>query len=77
MFAKRSRINTFCRREYLTLLDSTHNTNILGWKLFTFIVRDEQSVYVLYTHLLSLNKDKDIIKAALEVLQEWTRELRG
>jgi hypothetical protein len=34
MFVKRSRINTLCRREYLTLLDSTHNFNILKWKLY-------------------------------------------
>jgi hypothetical protein len=68
MFTKRSRLNTLCRRGYLTFLDSTHNTNILRWKLFIFIVRDEQSVYVFYTHFLSLNKDGDIIGAALEVL---------
>jgi hypothetical protein len=34
-------------------------------------------VYVPYTYFLSLNKDGDIIKAALEVLQEWTGKLRG
>jgi hypothetical protein len=77
IFIKRSRINTLCRRRYLTLLDSTHNTNILGWKLFTFIVRDEQGVYVPCAHFLSSNEDGDIIGAALEVLQEWTGGLRG
>jgi hypothetical protein len=31
-------------------------------------MRDKQSIYVPYTHFLSLNKNKDIIKAALKVL---------
>jgi hypothetical protein len=68
MFVKRSRLNTLCRRGYLTLSDSTHNTNILGWKLFTFIVRDEQGVYVPCAHFFSSNEDGDIIRAALKVL---------
>jgi hypothetical protein len=77
VFAKRSRINILCRRGYLTLLDSTHNSNILGWKLFTLIVRDEQGIYVPCAHFLSSNEDGDIIGAALEVLQGWTGGLHG
>ena len=40
-FAKRSRLSTLMRRGHLVLMDSTHNTNQLKWKLFTMMMRDE------------------------------------
>jgi hypothetical protein len=46
VFACEDRIQTLCRRGYLTLLDSTHCTNKLGWFLFTLVVRDEQGSYI-------------------------------
>lgn len=39
VFAKRSRLRTLMRRGHLTLMDSTHNTNSLKWKLFTLMIR--------------------------------------
>src|SRR6266516_717409 len=77
VFAKATHIKTLCRRGYLTLLDSTHNTNILGWKLFSFMVRDEQGMFVPCAHFLASNEDGDIICAALEVLRKWTGGVHG
>ena len=72
VFACEDRIQTLCRRGYLTLLDSTHCTNKLGWFLFTLVVRDEQGSYIPCAHFLSSHEDGDIISAALKVIREWT-----
>lgn len=40
-FAKRSRLCILMRRGHLALMNSTHSTNQLKWKLFTLMVRDE------------------------------------
>ena len=77
VFAKITHIKTLYRRGYLTLLDSTHNTNILGWKLFSFMVRDEQGMFIPCAHFLASNEDEDIISVALEVLRDWTGGVHG
>jgi hypothetical protein len=77
VFAERDRIKTLCRRGYLTLMDSTHCTNKLGWFLFTLVVRDEQGSYIPCAHFLTDNEDGDIIAAALKVVKEWTGGTAG
>ena len=41
IFGKLSRLQTLMRRGHLTLMDATHNTNRLHWKLFTVMTRHE------------------------------------
>ncbi len=77
VFGSRDRIQTLCQRGKLTLLDSTHRTNKLGWFLFTLVVRDEQGSFIPCAHFLSSNEDGDIIGASLRVIREWTGGLEG
>lgn len=77
VFGSRDRIQTLCQRGKLTLLDSTHCTNKLGWFLFTLVVRDEQGSFIPCAHFLSSNEDGDIIGASLRVIREWTGGLEG
>ena len=60
-FAKRSRLRILMRRGHLTLMDSTHNTNHLKWKLFTLMIRDEYGSWIPGAHMLTTNEDGDII----------------
>jgi len=77
VFGSQDRIQTLCHRGKLTLLDSTHCTNKLGWFLFTLVVRDEQGSFIPCAHFLSSNEDGDIIGACLRVIREWTGGLEG
>ena len=49
------------RRGYLVLMDSTHKSNHLDWKLFTIMVRDEYASWIPGAHMLSNHEDGDII----------------
>ena len=42
-FGSPSRLKALRRRGWLTLCDATHDTNTLGWRLFTLMIRDEHS----------------------------------
>ena len=45
-FAKRSRLCILMRPGHLALMDSTHSTNHVKWKLFTLNVRDEYGSWI-------------------------------
>ena len=60
-------------RGHLFLMDSTHNTNALKWKLFTVMVRDEYGSFWPCGHMLSSNEDADIVAAFLKVIKRWLK----
>jgi hypothetical protein len=45
VFADPARLRTLEAHGYLSLIDSTHKTNQLEWKLFTLIVRDQYACW--------------------------------
>lgn len=61
------------RRGHLFLMDSTHDSNSLKWKLFSLMVRDEHACWWPCAHMLSSNEDGDIIEAFLICVKNWCR----
>lgn len=52
-------------------MDSTHSTNMLKWKLFTVVVRDEHRRWIPCAHMLSEYEDGDIVEAFLRKIKQW------
>ena len=75
-FEKRSRLSILMRRGHLTLMNSTHHTNQLKWKLFTLMIRDEHASWILEAHMLTSIEDDDIIKEFLRQIKRWARAWR-
>ena len=71
VFATPNRIRILTRRGHLALMDSTHKTNHLDWKLFSLLVRDEHAKWIPCAHMLSDNEDGDIIAAFLILIKKW------
>lgn len=71
IFGKLSRLQTLMRRGHLTLMDATHNTNRLHWKLFTVMIRHEYGNWIPGAHMLSEYEDGDIIATFLLHLRRW------
>jgi hypothetical protein len=72
LWADPRRLEVLCRRGYLSFIDSTYDTNWLGWFLYTVIVRDEWGSCCPAAHFLTQKGDSNIIIAALKKLREWT-----
>ena len=72
-FTKRSRLRTLMKRGHLTLMDSTHHTNHLKWKLFTLMIRDECGSWIPGGHMLASNEDGDIIAEFLRQIKQWCK----
>lgn len=64
------------RRGHLTLMDSTHSTNQLKWKLFTLMIRDEYGSWIPGAHMLADAEDGDIIGEFLRLIKRWSRAWR-
>ena len=75
-FAAQSRLTILMRRGHLALMDSTHHTNHLKWKLFTLMVRDEGGSWIPGAHMLTEYEDGDIIGDFLRQIKRWTRAWR-
>ncbi|KAI9744337.1 MAG: hypothetical protein M1835_002795 [Candelina submexicana] len=58
-------------------MDSTHDTNWLGWYLYTTLVRDEHGSWHSVTHIFMEKEDGDVLAAALQVLKQWSSEQRA
>ncbi|KAL8797097.1 MAG: hypothetical protein Q9182_007244 [Xanthomendoza sp. 2 TL-2023] len=71
VFASEPRIQTLKHRGHLTLMDSTHDTNKLGWQLYSLAVRDTTAKFRIVAHILAMKEDGDIDAAALRVLKRW------
>ena len=66
-----ARIKTLIRRGHLVLMDDTHNTNKLMWKLFTLMARDEWGKWIPCANMLSSHNDGDIVGAFLKQVKIW------
>lgn len=56
------------QRGHLTLMDSTHQTNWLGWFLYTPLVRDECGAWRPCAHIITQKEDGNILAADSDVL---------
>jgi hypothetical protein len=71
VFASPSRLARLARHGYLTLIDSTHKTNQLEWKLFTLMVRDEYACWHPAAHGLLSHEFGGLIAELLLVIKKW------
>ena len=71
VWAAEHRINILRLRGYLTLMDSTHDTNWLGWYLYTMAVRDKTGSWRPCVYLLAETEDGDILAEAFQVIKQW------
>jgi hypothetical protein len=51
-------------------MDAMHETNWLGWLLYTIMVCDEHGCWVLGGYFLTEKEDGDIIVKALKVFKQ-------
>lgn len=58
-------------------MDSTHQTNWLGWFLYTLLVRHECGAWRPCAHILTQNEEGDILAAGLRCLKQWAGGLDG
>ena len=73
-FGSPSRLKTLRRRGWLTLCDATHDTNTLGWRLFTLMIRDEHCQWIPGGHFLAATEDTDTIRDCFLAVQQLTKE---
>lgn len=71
VFGKLSLLQILMRRGHLTLMDATHNTNRLHWKLFTVMIWHEYGNWIPGAHMLCEHEDGDIIASFLTNLRRW------
>jgi hypothetical protein len=71
VFAHPERLVTLRMRGCLSIMDSTHGTNWLGWQLYTIMVRDEYSCWIPSAHFLTEKEDADILVECLRQLKRW------
>lgn len=70
VFAPEHALGVLRLRGHLTLMDSTHDTNWLGWYLYTVLVRDGTNSWRPCAHILAQSEDGDILAACLKVLKK-------
>jgi hypothetical protein len=70
-FSYHEGIQNLTRRGHLTLMDSTHKTNKLGWYLTSLMVRNECSSWIPTAFFLHDKQDSDIIAASLRQIKRW------
>ncbi|KAI9796654.1 MAG: hypothetical protein M1835_003450, partial [Candelina submexicana] len=71
VYSTPQRLEVLRHRGHLTLMDSTHDTNWLGWYLYTTLVRDEHGSWRPVAHIFTEKEDGDVLAAALQVLKQW------
>jgi len=71
VFAHPVRLSHLTRFGHLTLMDSTHKTNQLEWKLFTIMVRDTYACWLPVAHALLSNEFGELIAEFLLVIKKW------
>jgi hypothetical protein len=77
VFANPAHLSVLATHGYLSLIDSTHKTNQLEWKLFTLMARDQHTSWHPVTHALLSNEFGELIAKFLLVIKGWcTWQLR-
>ena len=71
VWAKCCRLELLDRRGALVVMDSTHKTNALGWRLFTLMTRTEEATWIPVAHMLVPVENGVIVAAGLKKIREW------
>jgi MULE transposase domain len=71
VFADSARLQTLATHGHLSLIDSTHKTNQLEWKLFTLIVRDQYASWLPVAHSLLSHEFGELIAKFLLAIKRW------
>jgi hypothetical protein len=69
VFADPARLSVLATHGYLSLIDSTHKTNQLEWKLFTLMARDQHVSWHPIAHALLSNEFSELIAKFLLVIK--------
>ena len=71
VFAEPHRLRHLTCSGHLTLMDSTHKTNQLEWRLFTLMVRNKHACWLPTAHALVSNEFGELIAEFLLVIKKW------
>ena len=71
VWMKKDRIVTLQQFGTLFLLDATHDTNWLGWQMYTILLRDSVSSWVPAAHILTATQDANVLSRGLLQLKVW------
>jgi MULE transposase domain len=71
VFADPACLRTLEAHGYLSLVDSTHKTNQLEWKLFTLMVRDKYASWHPVAHGLLSHEFGELIAELLLAIKRW------
>ena len=72
VFALPARLERLSQYGHLSLIDSTHKTNQLEWKLFTVMVRDKFGSWHSIGHAFLSHEFGELIAEFLLVLKKWS-----
>jgi hypothetical protein len=71
VFADPARLSLLTTHGHLSLIDSTHKTNQLEWKLFTLMARDQYSSWHPLAHGLLSHEFGELIAEFLLAIKQW------
>lgn len=70
-FAHPTRIQALKRRGYFTQFDSTNKTTTWGHNVFSFLVRNEQGIWIPGTHCVVEGENPEILALAMKTFKKW------
>lgn len=70
-FANPHQLEKLARHGWLTLIDSTHNTNKHLWRLFTLYIRDSYGCWDVGSHFFVSGEDGDTVAEALRTIRRF------
>lgn len=71
VFADPKRLQILQRRGYLTQFDSTHKMNKWKHNMFSFLVRDENGMFIPAAHCVVDRENSETLGRAMEFLKSW------
>jgi len=70
-FAYPTCIQILRKRGYFTQFDSTHKTNTWGHNMFSFLVRNEQGIWIRGAHCVVERENSEILAHAMKTIKKW------
>ena len=70
-FAHPTRIQVLKNRGYFTQFDSTHKTNAWGHNMFSFLVRNEQGIWIPGAHCVVERENSEILAHTMKAFKRW------
>ena len=70
-FAYLTRIQILRKRGYFTQFDSTHKMNMWDHNMFSFLVRNEQGIWIPGAHCVVERENSEILAHAMKTFKKW------